>query len=852
MPTSVQAVSLLERLGQGRPWSAAALAEHGSDLAVVDGSHTLGYADLAGRVDDLAGALGTDRRLVLVAGGNRLDALVAYLAALSGGHAVLLAPPGQGAPADRLVAAFDPDVVLSDRSGWALEERRAGSRHRLHPELALLLSTSGSTGSPRLVRLSHRNLEANAHAIGEYLRLSPADRAITSLPMHYCYGLSVINSHLAAGAGVVLTETSVVDACFWRAVHDHAVTGIAGVPHTFDLLDRVGFASMAVPSLRYLTQAGGRLAPDRVRRYAALGQRDGWELFVMYGQTEATARMAYLPPGLAATRPSAIGIPIPGGSFELEPVDEADPGVGELVYRGDNVMLGYADRPADLSRGACLDRLRTGDLARRDADGLYEIVGRRSRFAKLFGLRLDLDHLEALLDAAGVAALCASDDEHLVVGVTSPQHAAVAEASVREETGLPPSRLAVVTVPELPRLANGKPDHVALLRAAAAEVAAPAEPVPVADIDPRVLRAFVEVLQRRDLTAASTFVSLGGDSLSYVEMSIALEGVLGTLPAQWHTTPLGELRPATVARARARRVETSVVLRAVAIVLVVGTHIKLFDVLGGAHLLLGIAGFNYARFRGSTADRVRSLARIAVPSALWLALASTINDRIELPHVLLVHGWFGDPRAHGGYWYVEAVVQILVPLAGLLAIPAVARLDRARPAAVPLAVLAAGLLVRFDVLALPTVEPHDIRPHDILWLFALGWAAGAVRAPRSRAAIAAVALVAVPGYFGEPAREALVVAGLLLLFFVPSVPLPRWLTPVVGHVAAASLYIYLTHWQVFPPLRDAHGPVVALGGSLLAGVALWTAVRAGTNLARRARRQGVGEGASALTASAPA
>ena len=140
--------------------------------------------------------------------------------------------------------------------------------------------------------------------------------------MHYCYGLSVINSHLAAGASLLLTDLSVVDACFWDAVRAHRVTTFAGVPYTFDLLDRVGFADMDLPSLRYVTQAGGRLAPARVREYADLGRRRGWDLFVMYGQTEATARMAYLPPDLAATSPSSVGVPIPGGSFSLEPLPE--------------------------------------------------------------------------------------------------------------------------------------------------------------------------------------------------------------------------------------------------------------------------------------------------------------------------------------------------------------------------------------------------------------------------------------------------------------------------------------------------------------------------------------------------
>ena len=243
-----------------------------------------------------------------------------------------------------------PDVIVGDGD---IRERRPGTAHDLHPDLALLLSTSGSTGSPKLVRLSHDNLRCNAASIADYLGLTPDDRAITSLPMHYCYGLSVVHSHLLVGAGLVLTDLSVVDECFWRLAEDAGATSFAGVPYTFEQLERSGFTERALPSLRYVTQAGGRMAPERVGRWRDHGRRSGWDLVVMYGQTEATARMAWLPPDRADAHPEAVGIPIPGGSFRLEPVDEVDePGVGELVYAGPNVMQGYAVSAADLARGS--------------------------------------------------------------------------------------------------------------------------------------------------------------------------------------------------------------------------------------------------------------------------------------------------------------------------------------------------------------------------------------------------------------------------------------------------------------------------------------------------------------------
>jgi acyl-CoA synthetase (AMP-forming)/AMP-acid ligase II len=643
----------------------AGLRDHGDRIAVITRDGRLTYGELADRVDDVAHRLGSHRRLVLVPGANNIDALVTYLGGLCGGHVVLLAA-GDNAPAiDGLIAAYDPDVVArSDGDEWLLDERRELSAHELHPDLALLLSTSGSTGSPKLVRLSYENLQANAAAIVDYLGIRPSDRAVTSLPMHYCYGLSVVHSHLLAGATLILTDLSVVDACFWDLFREAGGTTFAGVPHTFDLLDRVGFATMRLPGLRYVTQAGGRLAPEIVRRYAELGRSQGWDFYVMYGQTEATARMAYLPPDLAAARPEAIGVPIPGGAFTLEPVpDGAGPDVGELVYTGPNVMLGYAESPADLALGRTVDALRTGDLARRAEDGLYELVGRRSRFAKVFGLRIDLQRVEALLAVEGLTACCVGADDALVVGVEGGAEPGRVRELVARGSGLPDHAVRVRVVDRLPRLATGKPDLCAVERLAwTADEPAPAPP----GVTASALRTlFAQVLGRSDVTDDSTFVSLGGDSLSYVELSLRLEQALGRLPAGWHTTPIGELVPTAPAKARrGRAVETSVALRALAIVLIVGSHVELFEIQGGAHLLLGVAGFNFARFHLTAAahrDRLRhlftSVGRIAVAGMSWIALASVLAPGdYTLANFFLLNGFLGPDElgSEWRYWFVEA------------------------------------------------------------------------------------------------------------------------------------------------------------------------------------------------------
>ena len=334
---------------------------------------TLTRADLAARVRRTASLLTGERRLVHVHATNTLGTLVGYLAAHAAGHTVLLTPPGE--PAAALAASWDPDVTIAPDG--AVVSHRPSPGAPLHPDLALLMSTSGSTGSPRLVRLSWDNLRSNAEAIAASLAIRPTDRAVTSLPVHYCYGLSVVHSHLVAGASVVLTDLSVADPCFWDLAREARVTTLAGVPHSFELLDRVGFARMDLPHLRTVTQAGGRLDPQRVVELAELGTRRGFDLVVMYGATEATARMACLPPDLATHHPATVGVPVRGGHVDL--VD------GEIVYSGPNVMLGYADaargpRPRAHRRPAAHRRPRA-------LDGRRAARGHRSSFAGRQGPR---------------------------------------------------------------------------------------------------------------------------------------------------------------------------------------------------------------------------------------------------------------------------------------------------------------------------------------------------------------------------------------------------------------------------------------------------------------------------------
>ena len=811
---------------------AADLASYGDSPAILTDTLAMTYRELAERVDAFALRLGTTRRLVALAAANDVDAVVVYLAALAGGHPLILLPEDKPASLESLVAAYDPDVVVQSGNGQLLlDERRAGTRHELHPDLALLLSTSGSTGSPKLVRLSHANLQANAESIAQYLNIGPDDRAVTTLPMSYCYGLSVINSHLLRGAGLVLTGLSVVDPCFWELFRRRGATSFAAVPYTFELLERVGFADMDLPGLRYVTQAGGRLGPESVRKYAELGRRSGWEFFVMYGQTEATARMAYLPPELAAEVPGAVGIPVPGGSFRIDPV----PGLehGELVYSGANVMLGYAECPADLAAGRTVTELRTGDLARLHPTGVYEVVGRRSRFVKIVGLRVDLGQVERLLADLGVQAASAGTDDGVVVAVEGDHDAHLLGKVLAQGMGLPRAALEVHAVEHLPRLATGKLDYRGVLALSAPKPGPASAPAtesgaPDNNAPDSVRKIFQDVLECTDVADGDTFVSLGGDSLSYVAASVRLEQALGHLPPDWHVTPVRALVPPRTAPGRKHRrffapVETSIVLRAVGIVLIVSTHVGLFSWQGAAHVLMAVAGYNFARFQlaGKRVPRLRrqlsSVARIVVPSMAFIAVAFLITDNYAPANIVLLNAVLGPEgvSTQWHFWFIEILVYLLLAATALLAIPWADRAERRFPLLFPLALTGVGLLTRYEL-----VNPGVPHTAPALWLFALGWAIARSRTVAQRCLVSVIAVLTIPGFFENPGREATLLAGILLLIWLPSIPVPQVLRRLMVVLASASLYAYLVHWVVYPPLAGI-SPALAVAGSLAAGVAYW-------------------------------
>lgn len=365
-------------------------------------------------------------------------------------------------PAD-MKERFSGYPVLSEGYQYVLARTEYPEEIELYEELALLLTTSGSTGSPKLVRQSYKNIQSNAESIATYLELDDSERPVSTLPMNYTYGLSVINSHMQVGAEILLTDSTLMMKAFWDFMKEKKATSIAGVPFTYEILKKVRFFKMDLPDLRYMTQAGGKLSPELHREFAEWAVEHQKKFIVMYGQTEATARMSYLPAERSLEKYGSMGIAIPGGKFSLIDVDgkEFDRAgeTGELVYEGDNVTLGYAECREDLAKkDERKGRLETGDMAKVDEDGFYYIVGRKKRFLKIFGNRVNLDEIDRLVKRRFEGIDCASTgvDDKMKTFITDESAVGRVRQYLSETTHLSESAFEVSYVPEIPKNDAGK------------------------------------------------------------------------------------------------------------------------------------------------------------------------------------------------------------------------------------------------------------------------------------------------------------------------------------------------------------------------------------------------------------
>jgi len=387
---------------------------------------------------------------------NTADSISIYLACLLRGATLILLPEGiQESRAIELSMRFCASSIINksifkqlnydDSNGRSLE----GSPSRN----ALLMGTSGSTASPKFVRISPSNLMVNAIDIADKLILEAREIAITTLPWNYSYGLSILNSHLITGNTVVLSNHSIRELEFWRALSDYKVTNFGAVPSQYLILNRMTDELKSLPSLRYLTQAGGSLSKViKVNIHRELSKASK-QFFVMYGQTEATARISILGHEDFEKRPDSVGRCVGRGSMTT--VD------GELKLRSKSVCLGYAETYHDLYKDdENSGILSTGDIGSVDNEGYIFVFGRKKREIKVGGRRINLDYVEDSLRSASLnCAVVSFEDTIFVYYQDQENRFNHLLDSLLEEFLLNRRQIRFKKVQELPMLHNGKIDY---------------------------------------------------------------------------------------------------------------------------------------------------------------------------------------------------------------------------------------------------------------------------------------------------------------------------------------------------------------------------------------------------------
>lgn len=820
------------------------LETHGDRIALTgNDGRPVTYADLARRADafaqDLRQVLGRDRGLLLVEMRNTPEAVTAYLGALRARWPVILGSDGAGAPGKDLVSRFGPDLIWRQEGGLvtgAAEGQPEGESADLHAELGVMLSTSGSTGSTKLVRLSRSNLHENARSIAEYLELDPDRVTATTLPLHYSYGLSVLNSFLLAGARLVLTEASVIDAGFRPLLDQEKVTDLAGVPYTYELFERLGLRDDPPESLRTLTQAGGRLPPETVSRYARFGRERGVKFFVMYGQTEATARMAYLPPELALDHADCIGVAIPRGTFRIQAEDGSEitkPGQpGELIYQGPNVMMGYGLVRGDLARGPELDRLATGDIAELAPGGLYRIVGRTSRFSKIAGLRIGFDEVEAILRRQGIEAVVTGDDRTLLLAIRQGDPEAARQA-VSLACGIPVAPIFAWPLKELPVLSSGKTDYV-MLRETGFALASEARAAEARSGAGRksVAALYAHAMNRARPAGTESFSGLGGDSLAYVAVSIGIEEMLGTPPANWESMPIAELQAladsyALVETAQETRkkprltLNSDVVLRLAAISLIfIGhgapNHTEFLR--GGSGVLFALAGYSMAMIQlpqfaqGRVLPFIRGTAeRLVLPYLLMVTVLLLLTSATKSATWYLLYSTFVlSPTERGplfSYWFVESLIHSMLLICGLFLIPWFRRQMVLRPYPVMIALVLLAAVLRWVGRSWwPNGNEINLTFDGWLWMFFLGWAAFFAISSWQKVLVVILALGLGIEQFGpESGRPWWLFVAMVVLLVIPSIRIPQRIGRILVYMAGATYFMYLWHPLVTTLIRFRFG-----------------------------------------------
>lgn len=446
-------------------------------LALKDtNGRAMTYQELAAQIENMKG-LNPERAVAFILADNNIESLALFLAMVESG----IVPLMLNADLDKdllemYIRSYEPLYIARSNNHYPV----SGENHvifklgnyvvvtcdhdsyPIHEELSFLLSTSGTTGSPKLVRHKYSNMTENAKNVAEVFHFTKADHALANLPIYFTQGLNVALANLSVGATVVLSNLSLMSREFWNLLKEEKIASITGVPFSYEVMVRLGLLRMDLPDLRIINEGGGRLNNRIFHAIAEYAERNGKQFIPTYGATETTSRMAYLPPELAIYKTGSIGRPLPHGRIELVAEDgsiiDRPNNQGELVYYGPNVTMGYAFNKADLAKGDDRNgRYATGDIAYFDEDGCFFIVGRKGRFTKIFGYRIGLDELEKILkDQFNMEFACIGNDQNIFIYTDQMVDSKQITGFLSDKLGLLNSIFKVVRINQIPRNSYGK------------------------------------------------------------------------------------------------------------------------------------------------------------------------------------------------------------------------------------------------------------------------------------------------------------------------------------------------------------------------------------------------------------
>jgi non-ribosomal peptide synthetase component E (peptide arylation enzyme) len=722
-----------------------------------------------------------------------------------------------------------------------LVEPKAGSGWFSGPPLddrservAQLMFTSGTEGEPKCITLRHRTLFDVVERLNGVMHLDSTIREYVGVPVYYSFGFGRCRAIMSAGGRGYIPESGFNPSEIAALLERGEINAISAVPSLWRVLMSAGTVSPKLAAKVKWIEIGSQYM-SREEKESLRALYSNAVIVQHYGLTEAS-RSTFL----EIQRTSGEHLESVGracGSVELKITES-----GRIAIRGPHVTDrvtsgGITSDPRDAEGW-----LETNDLGEL-RDGYLHYLGRADDVINCGGLKLPPEVLEAkvsqILGVSGAFAICRSVDrlrgDGILIAVTpevqgSDSTLLEAVAGAAQDFGVNArGAIRIARVDELPRTTTGKVQRRTLSEQHGLAAEAPHEPV--IGGESAVRRAFRSQLGARSLSGTESFVALGGDSLAFIQMSVALEAAIGYLPRGWEHAPIAELERLPVRRSGRSSVEAIVWMRALAIMAIVSNHVGLFGAYsapGGAFLLFVLAGATFARFQlqrvvleGTAGAVLNGLPKLLVPT-LGLLLIQQLRHRHLEPAPLLLVSNFISPEL-GGYWFIEVWVQTYVVLFILLSFPPLAKFTRDRPLLAALTALAVGLVVRVtSPLLWDSDHLFNRLPQFTFWSFALGWVIALFGQTRPRL-ITALILVFAPTLSIGVGPKLWVTLGALGLLWLPPLRLHGAVSSVLAWVSAASLYIYIAQAFFFtfaerltPMLFPFSGWVLAIvGGGLL-------------------------------------